>query len=41
MSDNNKKKEKFMNSAAGESLGAIIFTLVIGLLMWLASKWFL
>lgn len=35
------KNNKEGTSAGGEALGAIIFTIVIGLLMWIASKWFL
>ena len=36
-----KNKDKLKDSAGGEIIGAIIFTIVIGILMWAASKWLL
>ena len=41
MDDKNKKKEALKDSSGGEILGAIIFTIVMGVLMWLASKFLL
>jgi hypothetical protein len=36
---NTKNKEQ--NSVGSEALGSIIFTIIVVLLMWGASKWFL